>query len=306
MRRLTFGSLFSGVGGIDLGFTRAGLECRWQVEIGPYATRVLERHWPSVRRHDDVRTFRPEPIDDWRVDVICGGFPCQDISNAGKRAGIEGPQSGLWSEFARVLGVLRPRFALVENTGSLRSRGLPRVLGDLAALGYDAEWSVVSCCSLGAPHVRKRLFILAHAERPQWGELWRLQPEAVREAARHVCQWPGGPEPVRVADGVPGRVDRRRCLGNAVSPQVAELIGRRLVYANAINERAKRKGCNYKITAEKVRAKAPPEAAAPAHSNSAPAPRGAEGHLLSGLRSFVQLVGKDAARPLLNDLVNRL
>jgi DNA (cytosine-5)-methyltransferase 1 len=301
---MTFGSLFAGIGGIDLGFERAGLECRWQAEIDPYATRVLERHWPHVRRWGDVRTFPPPgPVEDWRVDVIAGGFPCQDISNAGKRRGIDGPQSGLWKDFARVLGVLRPRYVVVENTASLRSRGLSRVLADLAALGYDAEWSVVSCCSLGAPHTRERLFVLAHADGPGVWELWGQQAQEVREAARHLCRWPGGPEPVRVADGVPARLDRLRCCGNAVMPQAAELIGRGLLYANDL---AKRQGFNDKITAEKLRAKAKAAAPAPAHSNPAPAPRSAEGQLVANLRSFVHLVGKDAARSLLNDMVDRL
>ena len=240
MTRLTFGSLFAGIGGIDLGFERAGLECRWQVEIDSYCQAVLARHWPRVRRWDDVQTFPPRPLKEWRVDVIAGGFPCQDISNAGKRQGIDGPQSGLWRDFAKVLGVLRPRYVVVENTASLHGRGLDRVLADLAALGFDAEWSVVSCCSLGAPHVRERLFVVAHADGPAFGELWRQQAEEVREAARDVCAWPGGPRPGRVADGLPHRMDRIKCLGNAVSPQVAELIGRRLLYANAINSLAKR------------------------------------------------------------------
>src|ERR1700678_4087108 len=104
---MTFGSLFCGIGGFDLGLERAGMQCKWQVEIDPYARRVLEKHWPDVRRWDDVRTFPPE---NWRsqVDLICGGFPCQDISSAGLRRGITEPQSGLWAQFERIVGELRP------------------------------------------------------------------------------------------------------------------------------------------------------------------------------------------------------
>lgn len=177
---MTFGSLFAGIGGMDLGLERAGMTCRWQVEIDPYARRVLERHWPDVRRHDDVRTFPPDDGGDWRVDLICGGFPCQDVSLAGKRAGLDGERSGLWFEYERVLRVLRPRFVLVENTPGLLSAGFGRVLGGLASLGFDAEWSIVSACSLGAPHMRERLFIVAyaHGERLEW---WRHQGEGQAE-----------------------------------------------------------------------------------------------------------------------------
>src|SRR3990167_774279 len=105
---LTFGSLFAGIGGFDLGFERAGMRCRWQVEINPFCQRSLARHWPNVGRWDDVRTFPPPPAEDWEVDVICGGFPCQDISNAGHKAGIDGEQSGLWREYVRIIREIRP------------------------------------------------------------------------------------------------------------------------------------------------------------------------------------------------------
>ena len=123
-RRPTFGSLFAGIGGFDLGFERAGFECKWQVEIDPYCQRVLAKHWPNVRRHDDVRTFPPSNPDEWGIDVICGGFPCQDISFAGHGAGLAGERSGLWSELLRVTGVLRPSFVVVENVAALLSRGM--------------------------------------------------------------------------------------------------------------------------------------------------------------------------------------
>ena len=118
---LTFGSLFAGIGGFDLGLERAGMVCKWQVEIDEYATRVLEKHWPTVRRWNDVRTFPPE--GDWNVDVICGGFPCQDISVAGKGAGLAGARSGLWYEFARIIRHIRPRWVIVENVRAFTKNG---------------------------------------------------------------------------------------------------------------------------------------------------------------------------------------
>ena len=110
---LTFGSLFAGIGGFDLGFERAGMVCKWQVEIDDYANRVLAKHWPDMRRWPDVRTW-PQP-DTERVDVICGGFPCQDISYAGQGAGLDGDRSGLFFEAVRVVRELRPRVVVLEN-----------------------------------------------------------------------------------------------------------------------------------------------------------------------------------------------
>jgi len=161
---MTFGSLFAGIGGFDLGLERAGMTCAWQVEIDDYARRVLERHWPDVRRWDDVRTF-PPPDGKWGIDLICGGFPCQDVSDAGTRSGIGGRRSGLWSEFARITRLLQPRYVLVENVAGLLVRGMDRVLGDLSSLGYDAEWEVISAESVGAPHIRERVWIVGYPKR---------------------------------------------------------------------------------------------------------------------------------------------
>jgi DNA (cytosine-5)-methyltransferase 1 len=158
------GELFAGIGGIGLGLERTGgFEVVWQVEKDDYATKVLEKNWPAVRRWDDVKTFPPE-TGTWECDLICGGFPCQDISFAGKGAGLEGERSGLFYEGIRIIKTLRPRWVLLENVSALLVRGLGDVLRELAQIGYDSEWHCVPAASVGAPHRRDRIFILAHTQ----------------------------------------------------------------------------------------------------------------------------------------------
>ena len=161
--------LFAGAGGGILGDILLGHRCVCAVEIEPYCQQVLSARQedgilPWFPIFDDVRSFDGTP---WRglVDVVSGGFPCQDISSAGKGAGIEGERSGMWKEMARIIGEVRPRFALVENSPVLTSRGLGVVLGDLAALGYDAEWGVLGASDAGAPHQRERIWIVAYPNR---------------------------------------------------------------------------------------------------------------------------------------------
>ncbi len=158
---LTMGSLFAGIGGFDLGFERAGFKTVWQVEINEYCRKVLARHFPDAERYADIRECGVHNLKP--VDVICGGFPCQDISNAGLRAGIDGERSGLWREMHRIISELRPRYVVVENVAALLGRGISRVLGDLSEIGYDAEWQVISAADVGAPHLRERIWIMAYA-----------------------------------------------------------------------------------------------------------------------------------------------
>ena len=179
-RSLTIGSLFSGIGGLELGLERAGLgPVRWQVEIDPFCRSVLARHWPDAARYGDVQELtRGRRIRRWaasalRTDLICGGFPCTDISCAGNQAGIHGEHSSLWFEFARVVRLVRPRFVVVENVAALAHRGLGVVLGDLAACGYDSVWDCIPAAAIGAPHRRDRLFVVA----------WRV-PDSQRDALR--------------------------------------------------------------------------------------------------------------------------
>ena len=233
-KRLTFGSLFAGIGGFDLGFERAGMECKWQVEIDPKARDVLTRHWPMVRRHDDVRTF--PPAGEWGVDVVCGGFPCQDISNAGKKAGIDGERSGLWSQYARIIRVVRPRFVVVENVAALLERGMGRVLRDLAAGGFDAEWDVLPASAFGAPHERERLFLVAFSREIAFrGSIF---PNKQHDFPRNE-QWSSA-EDIKdgqissgdfcgMDDGLSEELDRVGLTGNAVVPAIAEWIGGRIV-----------------------------------------------------------------------------
>lgn len=254
------GSLFSGCGGMDLGLERAGMDIAWQVEIDPYCSRILQKHWPDVWHWDDVKTFPPEPVDFWWVDLIAGGFPCQDISFMGKGAGIEGARSGLWAEYARIVRVLRPRYILVENVAALLVRGMGRVIGDLAEIGYDAEWDCIPAAAAGAPYLRDRVFLFAHHTNSinvnPLGTSPGLVPKADAEGTgnrqgsdtnRNHAQkrvfGSGGKESLiscprwgtdqsgvdRTLDGVLHRVDRLKALGNAVVPQVAEWIGRRIL-----------------------------------------------------------------------------
>ena len=156
--------LFSGIGGFSLGLERAGMRTVQFVEIDPFCRAVLAQHWPDVPCHDDIRTFHaPAGF----ADVICGGFPCQDISLAGAGAGLAGERSGLWSEYARLIGEARPRYVIVENVSALLSRGLGDVLGDLAALGDDEEWHGIPASAVGAPHRRDRIWIVAYSRSEQ-------------------------------------------------------------------------------------------------------------------------------------------
>jgi DNA (cytosine-5)-methyltransferase 1 len=227
----TFGSLFSGIGGMDLGLERAGWRCAWQVEIDSYARRVLAKHWPAVPRFRDVREVGTAELA--RVDLIAGGFPCQDISAAhtnGERLGIAGPRSGLWHEFARIVGELRPRAVIAENVDQWH-RWLPDVRADLAGLGYASVPLELPAGALGALHPRPRVFVVAYAN----GEsepLRALHEEVagLRPVARGDGHWrTPAPGVLRVADGLPGEMDRLRTLGNAVVPQVAEWLGQRLL-----------------------------------------------------------------------------
>lgn len=163
------GSLFSGIGGIELGLERAGgFEPAWFVENDVYCQEILKKNWPLAKVYDDITQVEWKNVE--RPDVLTGGFPCQDISNAGQRKGIVvGTRSSLWKEYHKSICALRPKVALIENVAALAIRGLNVVLTDLASAGYDAEWTTLSASDVGAPHLRKRLFIIAHSRR-EWAD----------------------------------------------------------------------------------------------------------------------------------------
>ena len=158
--KLTVGSLFTGIGGIDLGLERAGMEIKWQVENNEFCIQVLEEHWPTVRRFTDVRELSGSSLE--AVDVICGGFPCQPVSVAGRRAAQADPR-WLWPEFARLVVEIRPKYVIVENVPGLYSAGGAEVVLDLASLGFDAEWHNLLASAFGAPHQRERFVLVGHA-----------------------------------------------------------------------------------------------------------------------------------------------
>jgi DNA (cytosine-5)-methyltransferase 1 len=303
-------SLFTGIGGLDLGLERAGMTVVGQVEIDPWCRKVLAKHWPEVPRHDDVRTAADwwlAPMADaegdrrrtWRpgrpagdganrqghasaglaeatpgrpaVDVVAGGFPCQPVSLAGKGL-AQADSRWLWPAFADVIRHLRPRYVLVENVPGLLGRGMGDVLGDLAALGYDAEWDCVPAAFVGAPHIRNRVWIVAYPsrpglaqresqprndgaerapaqrgghgprdvadserdglERPRQSAVARQRAPILRRRPPEPGWWATEPGVGRVAHGIPNRVDRLRGLGNAVVPQVAQHIGELIMAAD--------------------------------------------------------------------------
>ena len=292
---MTVGSLCAGIGGFDLGFERAGMTVRWQVEIDPFCRKVLTKHWPNVKRYEDLTTLTGDELEP--VDLVCAGFPCQPVSVAGARKG-QADERWIWPHIARLLGVLRPRWVVLENTPGLFTAGsrfiespestFGAVLGDLAALGVDCEYETVSAQDLGAPHLRKRVWIVAHArhsgvlQRRLSGDVEEQgvfaggvlcdgvqsgegeQRESVADAdggrldrigqpqqrplqsasgdqsdrrrtygrffdAEIGGEWEVEPNIRRISHGVPNRVDRLKGLGNAIVPQIAEWIGRRII-----------------------------------------------------------------------------
>jgi len=306
--------LFSGIGGFSLGLERAGMKTAAFCEIEPYCRAVLAKHWPGVPIYEDIRTLSADVLerDGIAVDAICGGFPCQDLSHAGKRAGLEGERSGLWGEYRRLIGEIRPRFVIVENVPGLLSLGMGTVLGDISALGYDAVWDCIPASAAGAPHRRDRVWVVAHTQHPNAhtqhpnahnAGSHRTAQHVVGETEpgdeqvgkpRSVCEvlaeadnarlegwqrtslseraseriagasgasmadasrsererdravqgreqsgladagwWQSEPDVGRVANGVPARAHRLKALGNAVVPQVVEIIGRAIMQAEA-------------------------------------------------------------------------
>lgn len=226
---------FCGIGGFSLGFKRAGFEIIGGCEIDPYARAVYEKNF-GVKTDGDIRAIESIP-----ADIICGGFPCQNISLAGKREGITGEQSSLWFELLRIIKKSKPKFIVIENVPSIRSNGLLEVLKGINEVGYDAEWDNFSAQEIGANHKRERFFLVGYPKNES-----RLQTDTVFssiggewDAWKNSCSkhWRETPESdwfvpesisVGVDDGLPNRMDRVRCLGNAIVPQISEWIAKRI------------------------------------------------------------------------------
>ncbi|MEO5367893.1 MAG: DNA (cytosine-5-)-methyltransferase [Magnetococcus sp. WYHC-3] len=249
--------LFSGIGGFALGAYWAGwrFDKHYFSEIDPWCCKLYQQRFPEAITLGDIegidgRRLVSDAKREWEVEygrketggsvenvssrqceewVITGGFPCQDISTAGKGAGITGERSGLWFEYARLIGEIRPRYAIMENVGALTRRGLDRVLGSLAEIGYDAEWSDIRASDVGAPHRRERIWIVAYPHKSQLERRGLSCGENSEHSNTFVKGWwETEPDVGRVAYGIPSWVDRLKGLGNAIVPQIAEMIFRQL------------------------------------------------------------------------------
>ena len=242
--------LFSGIGGFSLGLERAGMETIAFCEFDEHAQKVLRKHWPDVPIHSDIRELDAKQYRG-TVDVICGGFPCQDLSTAGKQVGFSGERSSLYGEMLRVISECMPRYAIFENvTGLLTGdsgRWFGQFLYDLAQIGFDAEWHCVSASDIGAQHHRDRVWVIAYpcGSRSKVGlarQNVRQEGDTrisinlsneIRRARRKPGMegWSIEPNVGRVANGVPNRAHRLKQLGNAVVPQIPEAIGRAILGA---------------------------------------------------------------------------
>jgi len=249
---MKMGSLFTGIGGIDLGLERAGIEVVWQVEIEPSCRKVLEVHWPNVRCYSDICTLDFTAVEP--VDLLAGGFPCQPVSDHGRRDGVTSDR-WLWPEMARAIRELRPKFVLVENLPALVRRGLSHILRDLASCGYDAEWNCLPAAAFGAPHKRERIVLVAYPRSQRFRPILIADPEhglphhGQWDAAKGVQTWEGwqrwlgetvqagywaegASQVCGVADGSAAWVDRIHALGNSAVPQVFEWVGGRILQAD--------------------------------------------------------------------------
>ncbi len=219
-------ALFAGAGGGILAGHLLGWKTVCAVEWEPYPACVLvarqnDKILPPFPIWDDVKTFDGRP---WRglVDVVSGGFPCQDISSAGRGAGIDGERSGMWREMARIVGEVRPRLVFVENSPMLVGRGAALVISDLAKMGYDCQWCIVSASDFGAPHQRDRFWLLADTNSTQCkGNQCAQRSEQKRANTSQSSWWASEPDVGRVADGVAARVDRLKAIGNGQVPVCA-------------------------------------------------------------------------------------
>ena len=257
MGELRVAGMFDGIGAFGLGLERAGLRMASHIEIDPGCRRVLRRHWPEVPLHDDVRTRQ------WKegeADVICAGFPCQDISQMGPRTGLSGARSGLFWEVVRAVRVVRPLYVVLENVRALLRRGMGTVLGALAEIGYDAEWDCIPKAHVGAPDIRDRLWAIAYPQhsnalRPRshpaplhldgGAQLFDQQERVAGPMGAPLAAalarvgpaggrpWDAEPQLPRVADGPAANVDCVKQIGNALCPRIPEALGAAIIQSEA-------------------------------------------------------------------------
>jgi DNA (cytosine-5)-methyltransferase 1 len=237
--------LFSGIGGFSLGLERAGMETIAFCEIEKYCQKVLKKHWPEVPIYEDIKQLDGTKYRG-AVDVVCGGFPCQDLSVAGNQEGFEGERSSLYREMLRIISECLPRYAIFENVTGLISgdggRWFARFLYDLAAIGYDAEWNCISASYIGAPHHRDRVWIVAYPNRkrcerkPKITHYLQQQIELMRSDTGKRKRFDlSEPALCRKDDGISNRSHRLKALGNAVVPQIPEAIGLAIMEVEQIN-----------------------------------------------------------------------
>lgn len=233
---ITFGSLFAGIGGFDLGLERAGMKCVWQVENDPSCIQILEKHWLYIKRFKDIKECKSDELQ--TVDLICGGFPCQPFSLTGRRRGKEDDRN-LWPEMFRIIREKKPTWVVAENVPGVVKMELDNILSDLEGEEYTCWTFIIPACAVDAKHRRDRLWILAHTnsqglekracERENLCKKWQT---IERSGLQGAVIWSPEPGLGRMVDGFSSRVDRHwhkerlKMLGNAVVPQVVEVIGR--------------------------------------------------------------------------------
>tara|TARA_Y100001963_G_scaffold11662_1_gene14751 strand:+ start:35 stop:889 length:855 start_codon:yes stop_codon:yes gene_type:complete len=223
----TIGSLFSGIGGLEMGLEWAtGARTLFQVEQDQYCRSVLKKHWPNAcRKITDVKNITADNVP--AVDILCGGFPCQDISTCGSGEGINGKKSKLWFEFDRIIRDIRPGYVVLENVPALTTRGLGVVLGSLAAIGYNAQWGVLSAAAVGAPHLRRRIFIIgkmanANSKQRQTRRIpigiqeEQLEPNSIRDSVANAnsIRLPGPGQPIDASNTTQNRKRKTNKLVN--------------------------------------------------------------------------------------------
>lgn len=234
--------LFSGIGGFSLGLERAGMETVAFCEYDPFCQEILKKHWSTVPVYKDIKELNYEILRQdgiKEIDIICGGFPCQDISVAGKQQGITAERSGLWKEFARLIEEIRPSYAIIENVANLRNNGLTTVLQDLRKIGYDAEWHIIPASSVGAFHQKERLWVISYPNSERLDGAWANEQttrftRSYQEENKELY-WKNKSKVHRMVNGVSRGLDyfiwknRVKSLGNSIVPHIAENIGKILI-----------------------------------------------------------------------------